>query len=87
MKNGKPIYHKVRCIIGLFCVKSLNIGRYDLARAFPSGSDGKEPACNVEDLGSIPGSGRYSPTPVFLPGKFHGQRDLADYILQKVSYS
>ena len=25
---------------------------------FPSGSDGKEPACNVGDPGSIPGSGR-----------------------------
>ena len=25
---------------------------------FPSGSDGKESACNVGDLGSIPGSGR-----------------------------
>ena len=27
---------------------------------FPGGSDGKEPACNVEDLGLIPGSGRSS---------------------------
>ena len=26
---------------------------------FPAGSDGKESACNVVDLGSIPGSGRY----------------------------
>ena len=25
---------------------------------FPSGSDGKESACNEGDLGSIPGSGR-----------------------------
>ena len=25
---------------------------------FPGGSDSKEPACNVGDLGSIPGSGR-----------------------------
>ena len=25
---------------------------------FPSGSDGKESACNAVDLGSIPGSGR-----------------------------
>ena len=28
---------------------------------FPGGLDGKESACNVGDLGSIPGSGR-SPT-------------------------
>ena len=26
---------------------------------FPGGSDGKESACIVRDLGSIPGSGRY----------------------------
>ena len=27
---------------------------------FPGGSDGKESACNGGDVGSIPGSGRYS---------------------------
>ena len=32
---------------------------------FPGGSDGKEPACNVVDLGSIPGLGR-------SPGGGHG---------------
>ena len=47
---------------------------------FPDGSDGKESACNVGDLGSIPGLGR-SPGeakgyPVFLPGEFYGQRSL-----------
>ena len=26
---------------------------------FPGSSDGKESTCNVEDLGSIPGSGRF----------------------------
>ena len=38
---------------------------------------------DARDMGSIPGSGR-SPgggngNPVFLPGKFHGQRSLAGY--------
>ena len=53
---------------------------------FAGGSDGEESACNARDLGSIPGSGRSSgegngwlPTPVFLPGEFHGQRSLAGY--------
>ena len=27
-------------------------------RGFPGGSDGKKPACNVGDPGSIPGSGK-----------------------------
>ena len=46
---------------------------------FPSGSDGKESACNMGDLGSIPGLGRspgegkgYLPSPVFWSGEFHG---------------
>ena len=42
----------------------------------------KEFACNAGDLGLIPGSGRFpekgwQPTPVFLPGEFHGQRSQA----------
>ena len=35
---------------------------------FPGGSDSKEYACNAEDLGSMPGLGR-----------FHGQRNLVGY--------
>ena len=47
---------------------------------FSGGSDGKESACNVGDLGLIPGLGR-SPgeghdNPVFLPGDSRGQRCL-----------
>ena len=40
---------------------------------------------NVRDLSSVPGLGRSpgegngEPTPVFLPGKSHGQRSLAGY--------
>ena len=42
-------------------------------------------AGDMRDAGSIPGSGRFpwrrkwQPIPVFLPGKFHAQRDLAGY--------
>ena len=52
---------------------------------FPGGSDGKESACNVEDLGLIPGLGRspgggYSnPLQYSCLGKPHGQRSLAGY--------
>ena len=52
---------------------------------FPGGSDGKECACNAGDPGAIPGMGRsiwgrkWQPTPVFLPGEFHGQRKLVGY--------
>ena len=43
---------------------------------FLCGSAGKESTCNMEDLGSIPGLGRFPcrrerlPTPVFWPGDF-----------------
>jgi len=52
---------------------------------FPGGSDGKESACNAGDLGSICELGRFpwrkawQPTPVFLPGEFHGQGSLVGY--------
>ena len=45
---------------------------------FPCSSVGKESACNVQDLGLIPGFGKSPwrrerlPTPVFWPGEFHG---------------
>ena len=46
----------------------------------PGGSDRKEPACNVGDPASIPGSGRFpgegQASPVLLPGESHGQRSL-----------
>ena len=46
---------------------------------FPGGSDGKESACNVGDLGSISWLGKspWQPTPVFLPGESQGRRSLA----------
>ena len=57
-----------------------------LSLCFPGGSAGKESTCNVGDLGSIPGLGRFPwrreqlPAPVFSPRESHGQRSLADYI-------
>ena len=55
---------------------------------FPGGASGKESACRCRrhkipkfDLwvGKIPWRREWQPTPVFLPGKFHGQRSLAVY--------
>ena len=62
---------------------------------FPGGSDGKVSVYNVEDLGSIPRLMRetwirslgwedslekeMATTPVFLLGKFHGQKSLVGY--------
>ena len=53
--------------------------------SFPGGSVIKNPPVNAGEVGLIPGLGRFpqrrkwQPTPVFLPGKSHGQRTLASY--------
>ena len=51
---------------------------------FPGGSDGKESTCNAGD--PVQSLGREDPlkkgmatTPVFLPGEFHGQKNLKSY--------
>ena len=61
----------------------------DISRlwGFPGGSVVKNSPVNAgdaRDVGSIPGSGRSlgvgnGNLPIFLPGKCHGQRSLADY--------
>ena len=51
-------------------------------------ASGKEPTCQCRRpkrhglnpwVGKIPWSWKWQPTPVFLPGKLHGQRSLAGY--------
>jgi len=59
-----------------------------MRQGFPDGTSGKEPACQWrthERLGFSPWVGKilwsrkWQPTPVFLPGKFNGQRSLAGF--------
>ena len=51
--------------------------------SFPGGSVVKNPRASVGVfnpwVGKMPWSRKWQPTPVFLPGKFHGQRNLAGY--------
>ena len=59
---------------------------------FPSGSDGKESACNAGDPGlipwirKIPWRRKRQPTPVFLPGEFHEERSLVGVGSQTVGH-
>ena len=55
---------------------------------FPGGSSGKEPACQRRRCrrcrfdpwgGKIPWRRKWQPTPVFLPGKYQGQRSLKGF--------
>ena len=56
-------------------------------RGFPDGSDGKESACSMGDLGSIPGLERSpggehgNPLQYSCPENPHGQRSLVGYSL------
>ena len=55
--------------------------------SLPGGSDGKESACNAGHqvwswVRMIPWRRKWQPTPIFLPGEFHGWRNLAVYSLQ-----
>ena len=91
--NGNPLqYSCLRNPIdresgGLQSMGSQTVGieRLLLSCGFPGGSDGKASACNAGDPGLIPGLGKipwrrkWQPTPVLLPGKFHGQRSLVGY--------
>ena len=69
-------------VLGFLDVPKLKYVKVMVVRGFPGGSDGKESAYNAGDLGSNPRLGRspgekkWQLTPVFLPGKSHGQRSL-----------
>jgi len=79
---------RVKCEgLGEFRTWKLNGYSYPRCwRGFPGGSLViKNPPASAGDVGFIPGSGRsprrreWQPTPVFLPGKSHGQRSLQGY--------
>ena len=64
------------------------VKHYEDMRGFPGGTSGKESACQCRKcrrhgfdpwVRKIPWSRKCQPTPVFLPGKFHGQRSLVGY--------
>ena len=68
------------------CLERRNINfKLHYPRGFPGDSDSKDSACNAADPDSILGVGKipwrreWLPTPVFLPGEFHGQRSLAGH--------
>ena len=54
---------------------------------FPGGSAGKESACNVGDLGSIPGLGRYPGEGKGYPLQYSGLENSMNYIVHGVAKS
>ena len=87
--SGSSVFSKPNLDIWKFLVHimlkpSMKDFKHDITSmgGFPDGSEVKASACNVGDLGLIPGSERslgerkWRPTPVFLTGEFRGQRSL-----------
>ena len=54
---------------------------------FPGGSDGKESACDVGDLGSIPGLGKSPGEGNSYPLQYYGLENSTDYIIHGITKS
>ena len=51
-----------------------------MIKNLPASLEGKRNSSSIPGLGRlIPSRRKWQPTPVFMPGKFHGQRSLAGY--------
>ena len=79
-------YEKTSCYY-IFAPLFPSFLQVTIFKGFPGGSDAKESACNLGDLGLIPGFGKipwrreWQPSLVLLPGEFHRQGSLAGYNL------
>ena len=69
----------------ILCVVSTNLKWYlSHILGFSCGSAGKESACKVEDLGSIPGLGRFPGEGEGYPLQYSGLENSMDYIIHGV---
>ena len=87
-------YSSFACRSVLILICSYIVGNKNISRTlaslrgFPGGTTGKESACQCRRhkictfdpwVGKISWGRKWQPSPVFFPGKFHGQRSLVDY--------
>ena len=61
--EGNPLQYSglensMDCIVHGVAKSQTRLSDFHFSQRFPGGSDGKESACNVGDLGSIPGLGK-----------------------------
>ena len=93
--DGRGVWGRMNmcmCLVESFCcspeiITALLISNTPLGD-FPGSTNGKESACKCRRfkkccfdpwVEKIPGSRKWQPIPLFLPGKFHAQRNLASY--------
>ena len=63
------------------------MGKLDLVKGFPGGSEGKESAYNAGDLSSIPGLGRAPGEGIGYPLQYSGLENSVDCIVHGVAKS
>ena len=78
-------YSHCRVPIKIFCGYLLRNSK--IYMGFPSDSSGKESACNVGDLGSVPGLGRSPGEGKGFPVQCSGLENSMDYIVHGVAKS
>ena len=91
-KTCRPVLCKSFIMFILYKIENISFVRFlqgtKVTRGFPGGASDKESTCQCRRLercgfdsyvGKTPWSRKWQPTPVFVPGKFHGQRSLAGY--------
>ena len=61
--------------------------KFYYTQGFPGSSGGEESACNVGDLGSIPGSGRSPGEGNSYPLQYSGQENFMDHLVHGVTKS
>ena len=97
-KNGSPILQEVEgrekcvgvisvCFIIVIQLMMSQDRRIDIWGLFPGGSAGKESACNVGDLGSIPGVGRSPAEGNGYPLQYSGLENSMNCIVHGVAKS
>ena len=86
LDSGKPSSVLTQSVTLILCFPTFSFLNQDVLShlwGFPGGSDGKESPCNVgdsRDAGLIPWRRERPSTPVILPGEFHEQSSLADFL-------
>ena len=88
LSSGNHLFIFFMSLFLFCCLCSFSLLLLLYASAFPGGAVGKESACHYWShkrcgfnpwVEEIPWSRKWQPTPVFLPGKFHGQSRLEGY--------
>ena len=94
LENGKchPLQYSglensLDCLVHGAAKSQTGLSNFPFHLGFPCGSTGKESACNVGDLGSIPGLGRFLEEGKGYPLQYSGLENSMNYIVHGITKS